>query len=283
MLSYRHSYHAGNHADVLKHLTLIALLRHLVSKDKPLTYLDSHSGAGLYDLESVEAKKLGEAQQGIVRLWQKPPPDPLVDDYLAQLRRMNPNGQLRYYPGSPAVALERLRKTDRAVLMELHNQEYQILRQNFQCDARVALHHRDAFEGMIALTPPSPSRGLALVDPSYELASDYEKAEHLMRKVHHRWPVGVLALWYPLLARSRDRSGWLKAGLTQGSFKSLLCAELTVREKSEGVGMHGSGILIANAPWQLDAKLQAGLSAISPLLCAPGITGARVHWLIKPA
>lgn len=281
MLSYRHSFHAGNHADVLKHTVLVALLRHFLRKDKPFTYLDSHSGAGRYDLGGAEAVRTGEAATGIARLWDTPPEEPLLADYLTQVQHCNPDQRLTFYPGSPALALGLMRDQDRACLIELHNNEVAVLRQNFQADPRVAIHHRDACEGLLALTPPAPRRGLALIDPAYEMASDYTDVEHIVRELHRKWAVGTLALWYPLLAKQRDRSSWLKQSLARSPLSSLLCVELTVQEQRLDYGMHGSGLLIVNAPWQLDTQLNDALTALRPLLHPNGT--ARVQWLREPA
>lgn len=295
MLSYRHGFHAGNHADVLKHLTLVALLRHFLRKDKPFTYIDSHAGAGLYDLGSSAALKTGEAASGIGRLQHQSVDDPLVNDYLEQVRRHNhvaslatssdlshPPG-LSIYPGSPALALSLLRPADQACLIELHNNEIEVLRHHFRDDPRVSIHHRDACEGLRALTPPMPRRGLALIDPAYEVQADYDDMEFALHDIHRKWPVGTLVLWYPLLATARDRSDQLKRGLTQGNISSLLCVELAVTAQKADYGMHGSGLLIVNSPWQLDRQLHGALQTLAPILCEPDATGAHVEWLLEPA
>ncbi len=279
MLSYRHSYHAGNHADILKHLTLLALLKKLCDKDKPFTYIDTHSGCGLYDLQSDEARKTGEAEQGAGRIWQLNSADAGVTDYLILLKALNPGSRLRRYPGSPALAQGNLREQDRMLLMELHNNEIEILRGNFQHDKRISVHHRDGFEGVLALTPPTPRRGMVLIDPAYEVRSDYEKVLTTCEKLHKRWAQGILAIWYPLLGRQRDRSVWLKDKFEQKKFTSLLCLELRVQEQSEDAGMHGSGMLLVNAPWQLDLQMRDSLLEVARLLGA-GCT-SRVDWLTE--
>ncbi len=283
MLSYRHSYHAGNHADVLKHLVLVALLRHFLRKDKPFTYIDSHAGAGLYRLDSSQALKTGEFSSGIARLWQNPPADGLAADYLDQIRRHNPTGELAVYPGSPAIALGLLRPVDRACLIELHSREIEVLRHHCDADPRVAIHHRDACEGLRALTPPTPRRGLALIDPAYEVDGDYDDVERTLHELHRKWAVGTLALWYPLLAPGRDRSERLRQGLARGNIGNLLCVELAVRAPQTDYGMHGSGVLLVNPPWQLDEQLRAALEALAPLLCDSRAAGVRVEWLLREA
>ncbi len=283
MLSYRHSFHAGNHADVLKHLVLVALLRHLRQKDKPFSYIDSHAGAGIYDLHSAQAGKLGEFRDGIGKLWNNPADNPLLQDYLQQIRQHNPDGQLRYYPGSPAIALGLMRDSDRASLIELHSSEFPLLKDNFRRDPRVALHQRDAFEGLLALAPPKPARGLALVDPAYEVKDDYTMAAATLAGLHRKWAVGVLSLWYPILDGDKDRSARLKRSLLEAQPDNLLAIELLVRPRQHESGMIGSGMLIINAPWQLDGQITAALNALAPQLSATDARGVQCEWLIERA
>lgn len=262
MLSYRHGYHAGNHADVLKHLVLLGLLQKLLSKDKPFTYIDSHSGAGLYDLGSAAARVNSEHLSGVVRLWQKRGTDPLLNLYLDKVSEFNSTRALHHYPGSPSFALGCLRPDDRMHLLELHPAEVEALRINMGKDSRVSIHHRDAFEGLLALTPPQPRRGLALIDPAYEEKEDYQRVLNLLLKLQRRWPVGVIAVWYPLLARQRDRSAWLKAAVARENLPDALSIELTVQEQEEEFGMHGSGMLLVNTPWQFRELIQATMAEV---------------------
>lgn len=262
MLSYRHGYHAGNHADVLKHIVLLGLLQKLLAKEKPFTYLDSHSGAGLYDLGSDFARMNAEYKSGITPLWRSCPTDPLLGSYLAHIRAFNNPNELCLYPGSPALALACLREQDRMHLLELHTSEVEVLRDNFAGDKRVSVHHRDAYEGLLALTPPEPRRGLALIDPAYEDKQDYQRVVTTMTGMHRRWPVGIIALWYPLLAKQRDRSDWLKSAVSRAGLPEVLSLELDVGIQEEEFGMHGSGMLIVNTPWQFQEQLQATLGEL---------------------
>jgi len=266
MLSYRHSYHAGNHADILKHLTLLALLKKLRSKDKPFVCIDTHSGCGLYDLQSNEARKTGEAEQGAARIWQQQSCDAGVAEYLQLLKTFNPGSRLRRYPGSPAIAQSLLRKDDRMILMELHNNEIERLRANFQHDKRISVHHRDGFEGVLALTPPVPRRGLVLIDPSYEVKTDYERVVDTCVKLTKRWPQGIIAAWYPLLAKDKDRSSWLRERFVQKKFVDLLSIELQVAAQTNDTGMHGSGMFIINTPWRLEQQMQLSVQSLKELL-----------------
>jgi 23S rRNA (adenine2030-N6)-methyltransferase len=267
MLSYRHAFHAGNHADVMKHLVLLALLQQLRSKDKPFACLDTHSGNGFYEMGGAEARKTGEAGQGIMRLWPLAESlsfqNTLLRDYFALLRHYNPGG-LQTYPGSPAIMQSQLRDHDRLTLMELHTTEIELLRQNFRRDERISIHHRDGFEGAVALSPPSPRRGLMLIDPAYEDKSDYQRAVKTVQAVHQRWSTGIIALWYPLLGRSRDQSDWLKQKLR--AIDDQVVIELSVSPQSEEFGMHGSGMLIVNPPWQFAERVEAALAIVKPQL-----------------
>ncbi len=266
MLSYRHGYHAGNHADVLKHLVLLGLLQRLLAKDKPFTYIDSHSGAGVYDLNSAEARLNTEHASGISRLWHTRSNDPLLNLYVGRVRELNEDGRLRWYPGSPMLAADCLRADDHMHLLELHPAEVEELRFNhlhaLGTHDRVSIHQRDAYEGLLAITPPEPRRGLALIDPAYEDKNDYQKVLTTVLKLQRRWPVGIVAVWYPLLARQRDRSAWLKSALARENLPNMLSMELCVAEQAEDFGMHGSGMLVVNTPWQFREQMQATLTAL---------------------
>ena len=266
MLSYRHSFHAGNHADVLKHLVLLGVLKKLCSKEKGFTYLDSHSGAGMYDLLSANALMNAEHDSGISRLWKKDLKHPLLQDYLACIASFNPDGNLRFYPGSPAYALWSARAQDRLQLLDLQPEELGVLKYYLGRDERVSIHQRDAFEGLLALTPPDPRRGLALIDPSFEQKEDYQRVVTTAQKVLRRWPVGIMAIWYPILGAARDRSPWLKGALQREKLNAVTSIELRVAAQAEEFGMHGSGILLINTPWQFSILMQEVLEEVVPLL-----------------
>jgi 23S rRNA (adenine2030-N6)-methyltransferase len=281
VLSYRHAYHAGNHADVLKHLTLIALLRHFNGKESPYSYLDSHSGKGYYDLADAMARKTAEHTSGVDALWQTVWDEPILQTYCDLLRNANAgeNGRLRRYLGSPAIARELSREEDRLILMELHNREFDLLKDNFRGEPRAHLHHRDGFEGLPAIVPPTPRRGLALIDPAYEVKTDYEAVIACVQKMYRRWQTGVVAVWFPLLGEARDRSEWLKARFREMGLPRILLAELKIMGQDPSQGMHGSAMVIINTPWQLDTALQTSLSLASeklPVQCADPLS---VRWL----
>lgn len=271
MLSYRHAFHAGNHADVLKHLVLIALVRYLAQKDKPFWVIDTHAGAGAYALDSAHASKLGEYKQGIARLWDRRDLPPLVAEYVAQVRRMNPDGRLLHYPGSPFFALWNLRDHDRLRLFELHSRDTLRLAENFQSVSRqVMVSPTDGFAGLKALLPPPPRRALVLIDPSYEEKQDYERVIQALKDALDRFPGGTYALWYPQLTRLEAHE--LPQRLKRLPVKSWLHAALRVREPAkDGFGMHGSGMFILNPPWTLHDTLADVMPFLSKVLGeAPG-------------
>ena len=255
MLSYRHAFHAGNHADVLKHFVEVQLLRYLAQKDKPFWYIDTHAGAGCYALDSGYATQNAEYESGIARLWQRDDlPAPLAE-YVALVKRLNPDGQLRLYPGSPLVALELLREQDRLRLFELHPSDSEILRENFAGHEAVLIQAADGFGALKALLPPPPRRALVLIDPPYEDKQDYRRVTAALLEGLQRFANGIYAVWYPQLQRAEARQ--LPEQLKQLPVKSWLHVALNVQTPSEdGFGMHGSGMFIVNPPWTLHGTLQ---------------------------
>ena len=262
MLSYRHGYHAGNHADVLKHLVLLGLLQKLLAKGKPFTYIDSHSGGGIYDLNSAEARLNTEHASGISRVWHSRSQDPLLNLYVGRVRDLNEDGRLRWYPGSPTLAADCLRADDHMHLLELHPAELEELRYNhlhaLGTDDRVSIHQRDAFEGLLAITPPEPRRGLALIDPSYEVKADYDRLPSIIGKVIKRWNVGIVALWYPILLDVPHVQ--MLAALTR-DFPDALRSEVRFPPIREGHRMAGSGMFVINPPYGM-AEEAARLLAV---------------------
>ena len=266
MLSYRHAFHAGNHADVLKHTILILLARYLGQKDKPFWIIDTHAGAGAYDLEGTHARKLAEFDGGIGRLWtRKDLPDPLAV-YVDQVRRFNPDGRLRKYPGSPLFAQWSMREQDRLRLFELHTSDARLLQGAFQnAGKRVIVERTDGFVGLKALLPPPSRRALVLIDPSYEEKQDYDRVIQALKDSLTRFPGGVYALWYPQLTRLEAHE--LPQRLKRLSAKGWLNVALQIRTPAhDGFGMHGSGMFILNPPWTLHDELVKALPFLAETL-----------------
>lgn len=270
MLSYRHAFHAGNHADVLKHAVLVQLLDYLTQKDKPFWYIDTHAGAGLYALDHEWAQKKAEFDTGIGPLWRAAADGetlpPLLDAYLDQVRELNPNGQLKHYPGSPWFAWQMLRDADRLRLFELHSTEINVLSNNFRGAGRkVMLYDGDGFTGIKAILPPPPRRALVLIDPSFEDKQDYARTVQALQDGLQRFATGMYAIWYPQV--QRRESAQLPTRLKQLGLTDWLHVTLTVKHPVEGgLGLHGSGMFIVNPPWTLKAQLQEAMPTLVRLL-----------------
>ncbi len=252
MLSYRHSYHAGNHADVLKHAILIQLLEHLRQKEKPFWVIDTHAGAGIYALDSEHAEKLGEYREGIGRLWQREDLPPALAAYVQRVRDCNDDGSLRAYPGSPWLAKAALREQDRLRLFELHSTDHRLLDNSLGHGGKqVMIYADDGFARLKALLPPPSRRGLVFIDPSYELREDYSRLIEVLEDARQRFATGMYAIWYPMLARPESRQFAARLKAAAGDV-SWLHASLSVRAiQQEGPGMYGSGMFILNPPWTL--------------------------------
>jgi 23S rRNA (adenine2030-N6)-methyltransferase len=247
MLSYQHGYHAGNLADVQKHALLAWALSELTRKDKPLSYLETHAGRGLYDLSAPEALKTGEAAAGIARVesW-FPDNDPYIR-VLHETRRLHGP---RAYPGSPLVAALSLRPQDRITLAELHPREGEALERNL-APFDVRIERRDGAAMALSRMPPDPRRGLLLVDPSWEVKSDYETIPDLLEKLARRWNVGVLMLWYPLLPDARHAPMLRRL---EAAFPEALRHEVRFAPVRPGHGMEGSGLFTVNPPWRMEER-----------------------------
>lgn len=254
MLSYRHAFHAGNHADVLKHCVEVQLLRYLAQKDKAYWYIDTHAGAGCYELDRGYAVQNSEHESGIARLWSRDDLPEALHDYVQLVKAINQDGQMRLYPGSPLIAQQLLREQDRMRLFELHPSDGNLLEENFH-GSGVLIQRSDGFAALKALLPPPPRRALVLIDPPYEDKRDYQRVVSALKEGLKRFSSGVYAVWYPHLQRSEARQ--LPEQLKLLPVKSWLNVSLDVQNVSEeGFGMHGSGMFVLNPPWNLHAVLQ---------------------------
>ena len=273
MLSYRHAFHAGNHADVLKHAVLVHLLGYLTQKDKPLWFVDTHAGAAAYRLDEGYAAKNAEYESGIARLWGREDlPQPLID-YVAQVRALNPDGALRRYPGSPQLALQLLRKQDRLRMFELHSTESQALQQYFRGDSpRAIVQAGDGFAGLQSVLPPPSRRALVLIDPSYEDKGDYRQVLAALREAQKRFSAGVYAIWYPQVQRRESRE--FPDLLKELQHKDWLHVTLTVKKpEASGFGLHGSGMFILNPPWLLSKALELAMPCLARVLAQDAAAG----------
>jgi len=293
LFSYRHGYHAGNHADVLKHICQMLIIDKLKQKDKGFTYIDTHSGAGLYDLTSEQSLKTNEFKQGISKLADYAG---VQETILAYQELTSQYVKCHQYPGSPEIARMLMREQDKLHLMEWNNQEVINLKRQIK-GPNVSVHHRDGYEGLIAMTPPELKRGLVLTDPSYETPEDYQLVVDSISKAYKRWPTATYAIWYPLLSK-RDASqsdGFERAttkhkksqkmleALSQQDFKNVLQVELAVQDPDTFAGMYGSGMAIINAPWQLDVQINDCLAEATPVMAQSKQASFQVNWLVEEA
>lgn len=285
-MNYRHAFHAGNHADVLKHVALLAICDALTAKPAPVFALDTHAGRGLYALDSISAQRTGEAEGGIGRLLAEAPSDPLIGRYLQAVRACRLEHGRHAYPGSPWLLAHALREQDRMALCELHPEEAGHLRDRFAADPRIAVHERDGYAAMKALLPPRIGdvrfgRGLVLIDPPYESQlEEFDAALAALRASLERWPQGCYALWYPIKLRRALQPFYRRAATLPA--KSVLVAELLVRPDELPLVMNGSGLLVLNAPFQLDARLRSALPALAQAL-GERRPQWRLEWLKAPA
>lgn len=255
MLSYQHLYHAGNFADVHKHIVLTLLLQALQKKPAAFCYVETHAGRASYDFQSPEAQKNSEFLQGIAPLYSATEAPVALNDYLKIVRNQNVNAtELRFYPGSPRIAQHYLREQDRMILAERHPQEAPLLKRVFHQDKRVSVHHRDGYEMLRALLPPAQARGLVLIDPAYETDSDYAEVVEALKLIQQRWRSAMIMVWYPLLKASTAQQ-WQHMILDSG-LRDVLCCELQRTPLDGTTGMKGSGVLILQPPWQMSEQLE---------------------------
>ena len=260
MLSYRHAFHVGNHADVLKHTVLLQVLKHAAQKDKPFWYIDTHAGAGSYTLDKGYATQNAEFSGGIGQLWDVKGLPLAVANYIALVRSFNPDQSLRHYPGSPILAYSAMRPDDRLRLFELHPNDYKLLNQSFKSlglgpgNRKVMTEAQDGFAGIKALLPPPQRRAVILIDPPYEEKKDYQRVVEMLKDSLVRFATGTYIIWYPLLQRPEPQQ--MVDKLKKLPLKNWLHVSLTVHTPSiDGFGMHGSGLFIANPPYTLPQLL----------------------------
>ncbi|MCK5818976.1 MAG: 23S rRNA (adenine(2030)-N(6))-methyltransferase RlmJ [Psychromonas sp.] len=278
MLSYRHSFHAGNFADVLKHTIMVAILNHLLKKDKPFCYFDTHSGCGAYSLHSSEALKIKEFENGIMQLWERSDLPLPIQNYVDQVVAFNGKKSLTVYPGSPSIAGQMKRQNDRMFLFELHPNEFINMRANF-CDVRqTKIDNTDGLAGLIANMPPKERRGFVLIDPSYENQSDYQSVVDTIQKSIKRFATGTYALWYPVVYRRTIKN--LQRNILKTGIRNIQLFELGVGADSDEVGMTSSGMIVINPPWTLKNEMQLALPFLSKQLGVNGKGFYRIETLV---
>ncbi|MFM8332937.1 MAG: 23S rRNA (adenine(2030)-N(6))-methyltransferase RlmJ [Candidatus Methylumidiphilus sp.] len=277
MLSYRHGFHAGNFADVCKHAILALLVQAQLRKDKPFLYLDTHAGAGRYDLGSMMAKKNREYAGGISRLWGRADLPAALRPYLDAVAAQNSGEALQVYPGSPQIVRHFLRAQDRMALCELHSREVEHLKDTFAGDRQVVVQSVDGYQGLRAFLPPPERRALVLIDPAFELKGERAQLLEALAMAHKRFPNGVYAIWYPI--QDRPTLDWFRRQLERSGIRNILAAELRIFDEDLPLRLNGTGMVIINPPWQLDTELNALGPWLWQALSAEGQGGFKLDWL----
>jgi 23S rRNA (adenine2030-N6)-methyltransferase len=281
-MNYRHAYHAGNHADVLKHAVLARIMEHMKKKAKPFRVIDAHAGIGLYDLAGVEAGKTAEWEGGIGKMAAPfaPEAEALLAPYRAVIAALNPGGGVRLYPGSPELMLRLMREADRMIANELHPQDAIALERQYIHDPRVDVTSMDAGTCLKSRLPPPERRGVILIDPPYEVKNEAEKAVRMMIDGLHRFAQGVYLLWYPLKADQTAEA--ILAQVAALGVPATLKVEMRVREAFTGGGLAGSGLIVMNTPWKLDQDLKLLVPALAQRLGLGRWGQGTVEWLVRP-
>ena len=278
MLSYRHSFHAGNHADVLKHTVQSLIISSLNEKEKPYLYLDTHAGAGRYLLSGEHAERTGEYLEGIARIWQQDDLPAELAPYIKAVKDLNPGGKLRYYPGSPLIARYLMREQDKLQLTELHPTDFPLLRGEFQKDKRTRVDRADGYLQLKAKLPPLSRRGFVLIDPPYELKSDYQAVVKGIQEGYKRFSTGVYALWYPVVLRQQIKR--LCNDLEATGIRRILQIELAVLPDSDRHGMTASGMIVINPPWKLEQQMNNVLPWLHKVLSPNGTGHTKLEWIV---
>jgi len=285
-LNYQHAFHAGNFADVHKHAVLARVLTHLRNKPAAFRVIDTHGGAGRYDLSAPEATRGGEWRDGIARVWAAREPSEgkaatkdaaaaLLTPYLAAVAGLNPGGALRAYPGSPLVALALLRPQDRLIACELEPRAAALLQTALRRDRRAKALILDGWTALAAYVPPKERRGLVLIDPPFEEAADFTRLSSALAAAHRKWPTGIYMLWYPI--KERDAPDALARRLKRAGIAGLLRCEISIAPPRGNLGLTGSGVILVNPPYQLDDDLALMLPVLSNMLSPQAST--RIDWL----
>ena len=279
-MNYRHAFHAGNFADVVKHIVLTRILAYLMRKDAPFRVIDTHAGVGLYDLFGDKAERTGEWLEGIARVIERGLPEPaaaLAAPYVEAVKAQNPDGVLRYYPGSPFITRHMLRAQDRLMALELHPEDAEALRANFAGDIQTRVTHLDGWAALGTHLPPKEKRGLVLIDPPFEEKGEFGRMVGGLRKAHQRWPGGIYAFWYPI-KEPAEAEGFAR-DLKATGIPKILRIELTIRAPSTPPRLHGTGMVVVNPPFVLEEEMRVLLPALAGLLADEGRGRFRLDWI----
>ena len=264
MLAYRHQFHAGCFSDVFKHALLVQLVLALKKKDKPFFYLDTHAGIAHYDLRHEWTEKNAEYKDGIALVWDRNDAPPEMAPYLAAVRAENPDGRLRYYPGSPRIARRLMRPKDRMVLTELNSKDYSSLTTLFARDKQVTVQLMDGYQALKAHLPPKERRGLVFIDSSFDRAREFRRLTQGFAEAYRKFATGVYALWYPLMEPAAMRG--FERGIAATGIRKILQLEISVHPENWTVSMRGCGLLVANPPFGFEETARAILNWLQPVL-----------------
>lgn len=276
MLSYRHSFHAGNFADVIKHIVLIEILESLTQKDKPFEYIDTHSGAGIFNLKSNDALKLQEHNTGIGKLDAKKFPE--LKSYFEVVKAYNPSPKVSVYPGSPAIAKHYLRSQDRGWMYELHPKDHQSLSNNMKTSRKIRVTCDDGLKSLGSLLPPTSRRGMVLIDPSYEVKTEYDQVIKTVIDAHKRFSTGIYAIWYPVIDRKTIER--MEGKLIRSGIKNIQRFELGIAPDSQEHGMTASGMFVINPPWKLKDTMSSLLPKLADTLGQDGPSQFKCEILV---
>lgn len=283
-MNYRHAFHAGNFADVTKHIVLTRILAYLMRKDAAFRVIDTHAGVGLYDLCGDAAGRTGEWREGIGRIFDRELPGPvaqLLAPYIEAIRAQNPDGNLRFYPGSPFITRHMLRAQDRLMALELHPEDAGALRENFSGDIQTRITTLDGWAALGTHLPPKEKRGLVLVDPPFEQKGEFARMVESLQKAYRRWPGGIYAFWYPVKDPGEIRA--FVRTLEATGIERIMRIELTIRAASTPPRLHGSGMILVNPPFVLEAELRTILPTLAKILAEENRGRFRIEWIAGEA
>ncbi|MBL4773950.1 MAG: 23S rRNA (adenine(2030)-N(6))-methyltransferase RlmJ [Alcanivoracaceae bacterium] len=278
MLSYRHSYHAGNFADVLKHIVQTLIIEALKQKTKPFVYFDTHAAAGRYDLRTDKSLKNAEFKEGIEKIWRQTDSPDLFQPYLDIIHQLNPTGILKYYPGSPLIAQLLMPKNSRLDLTDLHPTDFKLLQHEFKHHKNISIQQKDGYKNLNAKLPPVQRRALILIDPPYELKTEYDESIKAIKQAHRLFSTGIYALWFPIISRHQTERFCKK--FTHLGIKKILRIELCIKQDNDEYGMTGSGMIIINPPWKLTQQLQQVLPWLTRTMQQDKHASYKIEWLV---